>query len=59
MLLEGIPEREAALCHMEAALKPGGWLAVEEVDYINWLPGNRRFAGANPHLGEIVEKRIA
>jgi SAM-dependent methyltransferase len=42
MLLEFIPERDAVLRHMMAALKPGGWLMVEEMDYTNWLPGSRQ-----------------
>jgi len=43
LLLEFIPERDTALRHMVAALKPGGWLLVEELDHINWLPGSRPF----------------
>jgi SAM-dependent methyltransferase len=44
MLLEFIPERDDALRHMVAALKPGGWLLVEEMDYANWVPGSRQLS---------------
>ena len=32
MLLSHLPERDTALRHMAAALKPGGWLVCEELD---------------------------
>jgi SAM-dependent methyltransferase len=41
LLLEHVPERKAALDHMLAAIKPGGWLLIEEFDHVNWLPGRR------------------
>jgi SAM-dependent methyltransferase len=36
-VLEHIPEREAVLDKMVAALKPGGWLVAEDVDFISTL----------------------
>lgn len=36
-VLEHIPEREAVLDKMVAALKPGGWLVAEDVDFTNAL----------------------
>jgi SAM-dependent methyltransferase len=38
LLLEHLPEHEAALRRMLAALKPGGWLLVEEFDHSTFLP---------------------
>jgi SAM-dependent methyltransferase len=38
LLLEYVPDRDAALRHMAAGLKPGGWLLLEEMDHVNWLP---------------------
>src|SRR5262245_6002619 len=38
LLLEHVPDREAALRHMAAGLKPDGWLLLEEMDHVNWLP---------------------
>ena len=32
LVLLHLPQRENALCHMISALKPGGWLLVEEFD---------------------------
>lgn len=33
MVLEHIPGREAALANMVRALKPGGWLVIEDIDF--------------------------
>lgn len=38
LLLEHLPEHESALRRMRAALKPGGWLLVEEFDHSTFLP---------------------
>ena len=38
LLLEHLRDHEAALEHMIAALKPGGWLVVEEFDHVSFLP---------------------
>jgi 2-polyprenyl-3-methyl-5-hydroxy-6-metoxy-1,4-benzoquinol methylase len=37
-LVEHLPERMTALRHMSMALKPGGWLLVEDTDSSSWLP---------------------
>jgi SAM-dependent methyltransferase len=37
-VLEHLADRAAALRHMVAALKPGGWLLLEETDSASWLP---------------------
>lgn len=36
-VLEHIPEREAVLDKMVSALKPGGWLVAEDVDFLSSL----------------------
>ena len=38
LVLEHLPEREAVLEKLVAAVKPGGWLLVEDVDYISGVP---------------------
>ena len=38
LLLMHLPQREQALEHMISALKPGGWLVVEEYDTASMLP---------------------
>lgn len=38
LLLEHLPEREAVLAKLVAALKPGGWLLIEDVDYVSGVP---------------------
>jgi SAM-dependent methyltransferase len=37
LLVEHLPDRELALKRMIAALKPGGWLIVEDCDWGAWL----------------------
>jgi 2-polyprenyl-3-methyl-5-hydroxy-6-metoxy-1,4-benzoquinol methylase len=32
-VLEHVPEREQALARMVAAVKPGGWLLIEDIDF--------------------------
>jgi SAM-dependent methyltransferase len=42
-VLEHIPEREAVLDTMVAALRPGGWLVIEDVDFATALRGGEGF----------------
>jgi SAM-dependent methyltransferase len=45
LLLMHLRERERALMSMVSAVKPGGWLLVEEGDVLTWL-ADQRAAGA-------------
>jgi SAM-dependent methyltransferase len=38
LLLEHLPERDLVLEKLARALRPGGWLMVEDVDYISAIP---------------------
>lgn len=38
LLLEHLPEHKEALRRMRAALRPGGWLLIEEFDHSTFLP---------------------
>jgi SAM-dependent methyltransferase len=38
LLLEHVPGRDQALSNMVAALKPGGWIQLEELDHITLQP---------------------
>jgi SAM-dependent methyltransferase len=38
LVLSHVPQREAALARMAAALKPGGWLVIEEFGRPAWEP---------------------
>lgn len=46
-VLEHLPEREAALDKMVAAVKPGGWLVAEDVDFVSVLRAEG-FGETNP-----------
>ncbi len=43
LVLVHLPEREKVLDRMVAALKPGGWLLVEEFDSVSQLPAPDRY----------------
>src|SRR5205814_1252413 len=45
-VLTHLPERWQALQRMVSALKPGGWLLVEEVDCVSAVPDPRAGAAA-------------
>src|SRR5206468_1516768 len=38
LLLEHLPQRAAVLDKLVLALRPGGWLVVEDVDYVSGIP---------------------
>ncbi len=43
LVLVHVPQREQAIRNMIAALKPGGWLVLEEFDAQSMLPNPQRF----------------
>lgn len=38
LLLEHLPQRELVLAKLVHSLRPGGWLLVEDVDYVSGIP---------------------
>jgi len=38
LVLEHVPQRDAALAKLALALRPGGWLVLESVDYVSGVP---------------------
>ena len=38
LVLEHLPERDAVLTKLTRALRPGGWIVVEDVDYVSAVP---------------------
>jgi SAM-dependent methyltransferase len=49
LLLEHLPEREAVLHKLVEALKPGGWLVAEDVDYVSGIPVSALGAAEHAH----------
>jgi len=47
LVLQHIPEREMVLTKLARSLRPGGWLVVEEVDYVSGVPVSE--LGAREH----------
>ncbi len=39
-VLEHLPAREQVLTQLVAALRPGGWLLVEDTDFVSFVPGS-------------------
>jgi hypothetical protein len=50
LVLIHIPGREAVLERLVAALRPGGWLVIEDFDVLSMVPD----ANANPPEGQLV-----
>ena len=55
-VLEHIPEREQVLDTMVAALKPGGWLVAEDVDFVTALRGTEGFG--EPDEWSVLEAKM-
>jgi predicted O-methyltransferase YrrM len=59
MVLEHIPDREQALARMIPALKPGGWLVIEDIDFGGPMVAALARYTAEPGLREIYERILA
>jgi SAM-dependent methyltransferase len=55
LVVAHLPQRGAALDRMVAALKPGGWLVVEEMDFGSLAPD----PGCGPTACALLEKAVA
>jgi SAM-dependent methyltransferase len=58
LVLLHVPEREAALARMVAALRPGGWLLAEEYDALSLLPDPAQFPGERVFKLEQGQQRL-
>jgi SAM-dependent methyltransferase len=54
LLLAWLDEPQAALHRMAAALKPGGWLVAEEMDFSSVAPDPRAGAGARSVFARVA-----
>lgn len=54
-VLEHVPGRDRALHRMVAALKPGGWLLLQEFDHVTMLPDPGVDMQSQDAWGEFVE----
>lgn len=59
MVLEHIPDREQALGRMIPALKPGGWLVIEDVDFGGPMVAALARYTPEPSLRRIYERILA
>jgi 2-polyprenyl-3-methyl-5-hydroxy-6-metoxy-1,4-benzoquinol methylase len=53
LVLEHLPSREEVLRKLVRALKPGGWLVVEDVDYVSGVPISEHGAREHSHSQEV------
>jgi SAM-dependent methyltransferase len=53
LVLEHIPQRDAVLPKLVRALKPGGWLMVESVDYASAIPVSELGAQEHAHSQHV------
>ena len=56
MVLEHIPEREQALARLVPALKPGGWLVIEDIDFGGAMVAALARYTPEPNLRGIYER---
>jgi SAM-dependent methyltransferase len=59
LLLEHLPEREAVLDKLVAALAPGGWLAIEDVDYAAGVPVSEFGAAEHERVQSVRLREFA
>jgi SAM-dependent methyltransferase len=53
LVLEHLPERDRVLDMLVGALRPGGWLVVEDVDYVSAIPISRLGAHEHQHSQSV------
>ena len=53
LVLEHLPEREAVLEKLVLALRPGGWIVVEDVDYVSGVPVSDLGAVEHEHTQSV------
>jgi SAM-dependent methyltransferase len=53
LFLEHLPEREAVLAKLLRALRPGGWILLESVDYVAAVPVSELGAAEHAHSQAI------
>ncbi|HVB04984.1 MAG TPA: class I SAM-dependent methyltransferase [Acidimicrobiales bacterium] len=53
LLLEHLPAREEVLRKLVGALRPGGWLVVEDVDYAGAVPVSEFGASLHEHVQSV------
>lgn len=73
LLLMHLPDRETALRRIAAAVKPGGWVFIEDMDMLTWIDMSEapamdrirdvfirllQMAGADPFFGRHIPKLL-
>jgi SAM-dependent methyltransferase len=53
LVLEHLPQRELVLQKLVQALRPGGWLVVEDVDYVSAVPISEHGAREHAHSQSV------
>jgi SAM-dependent methyltransferase len=53
LVLEHLPERDIVLDKLVSALRPGGWLVIEDVDYVSAIPVSDLGAREHAHTQQV------
>ncbi|HVB00294.1 MAG TPA: methyltransferase [Acidimicrobiales bacterium] len=53
LVLEHLPERDDVLAKLVRALRPGGWIVVEDVDYVSGIPISELGAVEHEHTQSV------
>ena len=59
LLLEHLPQRDQVLQKLVRALRPRGWLVVEDVDYVSGVPISDHGAGEHKRTRRCACKHLA
>jgi 2-polyprenyl-3-methyl-5-hydroxy-6-metoxy-1,4-benzoquinol methylase len=59
LVLEHLPERDAVLGKLIRALRPGGWIVVEDVDYVSAVPISELGAAEHEHTQSVRLREFA
>ena len=59
LVLEHLPERAAVLTKLAQALRPGGWIVVEDVDYVSAVPISEHGATQHEHTQSVRLQEFA
>ena len=59
LVLEHLPERDAVLTKLVRALRPGGWIVIEDVDYASAIPISELGASEHEHTQSVRLREFA
>jgi SAM-dependent methyltransferase len=59
LLLEHLPERERGLDKLVRSIRPGGWIVIEDVDYVSGIPISAQGGTEHEHTQSVRLQHFA